>query len=157
MGEPEVVRRWEEFLDVLDRDAGEAAVAAAQSYIDEWERVFWEEGPGSPAFGPVPEELEFHNHLDPAGEQVYHGLEGMERFRADVGDVAPEVETKVEQVRRTGERVLLLGHGNTRGRLSGIPGRFPWGVVWTVRDRRIVRVDQFPDHVSARAHVGPEE
>lgn len=149
-----MLRRWEAFLDALAAGEGEPAVAAAQHYLQEWERVFREHGP-SGLGDQVSDELEFHDHLQPAGEETYIGAGGMERLRSNLVDAAPPVQTTVESVQRSGERILALGHGRPRGGPRG-PGRFSWGVVWTVRDRRIVRVDQFGEHAAARAHAGLE-
>jgi ketosteroid isomerase-like protein len=50
-----------------------------------------------------------------------------------------------------GDKVLAIGAWISRGRASGIDGRMPIAVIFTVRDGKIALHEWFMDHDSAIA------
>ena len=56
------------------------------------------------------------------------------------------------------EVVALIRNQRQWGRLSGIPTELPpFGIVYTFRDGKVVRMRAFPDHESALKAVGLEK
>ena len=53
-----------------------------------------------------------------------------------------------------GERVVVLGEIVGHGRVSGVPFRSSFGHVWTIRDRKAVRLEGYLDHDVALAAAG---
>jgi ketosteroid isomerase-like protein len=88
---------------------------------------------------------------------VFHGHEGMREFwrlwRTEVDDFSVESN----EIRDLGdERVLNLAHIQFRGRASGIMVESQLALVVTIRDRKIVRSDDYLSHADALKAVGLE-
>jgi ketosteroid isomerase-like protein len=100
----------------------------------------------------VAEDVEVHDHdMFDAGE--YAGHEGFERWLQDWSDAWNEWTLDVQEIQEAGNRVLLLGRMKARG-ASGVRVERDDGIVYEVRDGRVIRLDYFNDQRLARAFVG---
>jgi ketosteroid isomerase-like protein len=81
-------------------------------------------------------------------------LKGKDAFRRNTEEwlgAWDSIEMETEQVEAFGNRVLAHGCWVSTGRVSGLDGRMPIQMVFTVRDGRIARLEWFEDHASAVA------
>jgi ketosteroid isomerase-like protein len=81
-------------------------------------------------------------------------LQGKTAFRESIHewlDVWESIAVETDHVEVFGDRVVARGAWRSTGRLSGIEGRLPIHIVFTVRDGKIARVDWCPDHEQAVA------
>ena len=103
-------------------------------------------------------EVEWRPALGPGGMEgnVYRGKAAYERW---LREELPEVWVNfrgedLEFTELPDGRVLLLGYLHSRGRSSGAEVRVPFGQLAQFRDGRVVRLDAYPDHASAREAAG---
>ncbi|MGZ8758856.1 MAG: nuclear transport factor 2 family protein [Aeromicrobium sp.] len=88
---------------------------------------------------------------------VYHGLDGMRRFWADIDATWAEFEIRPEEFRELDGEIVVLGRAVARGRASGIT--IDAEAAWTarVRDRRIVDFRSFTSQHDALEAAGLSE
>ena len=91
-----------------------------------------------------------------ATEGAFHGIAGMERFRADTEEIFEKFEPHYEFV-DLGERVVAWGTIHVRARQSGIDTDISVGGVFEFRDGKIVRWEDFGSKEMALKAVGSEE
>jgi ketosteroid isomerase-like protein len=90
---------------------------------------------------------------------IYRGHEGMLTYWRQWLEAWRDLQYEVQDVHEAGDAVLVLVR-NSRfwGRHSGIVTELPpFGMVFTFRDGRVVRLRSFPDHESALKAVGLSE
>jgi ketosteroid isomerase-like protein len=96
----------------------------------------------------------FHEFGD---EKSYTGLNGIRGFMLDW--MAPWVayRIEIEDAIDLGEQVLILNHdrGTRSGSAQEVRGRV--GVVWTIRDGKVARLDAYMTRADALKAVGLEE
>jgi ketosteroid isomerase-like protein len=124
----EVVRR---LIDALDRDDLSAALACLDP------EVVWITQPS-------------------LIEGTYQGHEGYERFVADTRDTWDTFELHIE-LRGLGEKVLAWGTISVRGRGSGVEMDVAVGGIFTLREGRVVRWQDFGSEEKALEAVGLRE
>jgi ketosteroid isomerase-like protein len=81
-------------------------------------------------------------------------LKGKDAFRKNTEEwlgAWGSVELETGEVETFGDRVVAHGHWLTIGRMSGLEGRMPIHMVFTVRDGRIAHLEWCADHASAVA------
>ena len=81
-------------------------------------------------------------------------LKGKDAFRESIDewlDVWESIAIETEHVEVFGDRVVAHGAWRSTGRLSGVEGKLPIHIVFTVRDGKIARVDWCPNHEHAVA------
>jgi ketosteroid isomerase-like protein len=89
---------------------------------------------------------------NPAPER--HVLQGKAAFRESIDEwlsVWESVAVETDHVEVYGDRVVARGAWRSTGRMSGVEGRMPIHIVFTVRDGKIARVDWCQDHEQAVA------
>jgi limonene-1,2-epoxide hydrolase len=86
-------------------------------------------------------------------EGAYHGIAGIERFRADTEQVFEKFEVHYELL-DLDERVLAWGKVDVRARGSGIEVDVPMGGVFEFRDGKIVRWEDFGSKEKAMEALG---
>jgi len=91
-----------------------------------------------------------------ATEGAFHGIAGMERFRADTEEIFEKFEPHYEFV-DLGERVVAWGTIHVRARQSGIDTDISVGGVFEFRDGKIVRWEDFGSKEMALKALGLEE
>jgi ketosteroid isomerase-like protein len=91
------------------------------------------------------------------GSQVRHGHEGVTTFFRDLHDAFENLEYDVERLVPVGEHVVSFITRRGRGKVSGLEVAMSFGVVFTVRAGKVVRVVWFPSPGDALKAVGLEE
>jgi ketosteroid isomerase-like protein len=87
----------------------------------------------------------------------YRGREGMETYLGDVRDTWEEVRILGDEFRDLGDRVLVLGRLEGRGRGGGVPVDAPWGMIVEFRDGNVSRIRTYLDHGEALRAAGLSE
>jgi len=87
----------------------------------------------------------------------YRGREGVERYFAEISDAWEEIRIVAEEIRDLGDRVLVLGRIEGRGRGSGVPVDAPLGFVVDVRGGNMSRTRGYLDQAEALQSVGLAE
>ena len=87
---------------------------------------------------------------------VYHGHDGVRAFWRQWLSSWKDLEFEVDGVVDAGDEVvLLIRNQHQLGRHSGVPTEVPpFGMVFTFREAKIVRMRQFPDRETALAAAG---
>jgi ketosteroid isomerase-like protein len=91
------------------------------------------------------------------GDSGYRGREGVETYLVDIGDTWEEYRVLAEELRDLGDRVLMLGRIEGRGRGSRAWVDTPTGTIFDFRDGEVVRVRTYLDHAEALKAAGLEE
>ena len=86
-------------------------------------------------------------------EGTYHGIAGIEQFRADTEQVFEKFEVQYDLL-DLGERILVWGKVKVRARESGVEVDVPMGGVFEFRDGKIVRWEDFGSKAEALKAVG---
>jgi ketosteroid isomerase-like protein len=87
----------------------------------------------------------------------YRGREGVEMFDADTRENWEELQTLVEEIRDLGDRVLVLGRLQGRGKGSGAPVDAQMAGIYEVRGGRISRVRVYLDRAEGLRAAGLSE
>jgi ketosteroid isomerase-like protein len=87
----------------------------------------------------------------------YRGREGMERWFETVSDTWEELHVLGDEIRDLGDRVLVLGRVEGRGRGSGVQVDTPAGFVVDFHDGKMSRCRAFLDHGEALRAAGLSE
>jgi ketosteroid isomerase-like protein len=87
----------------------------------------------------------------------YRGREGVERFAVDTRENWEELQSVAEEFRDLGDRVLVLGRMNERGKSSGAPIDQPYAGVFDFRGDRIWRSRVYFDHTEGLRAAGLSE
>ena len=87
---------------------------------------------------------------------VYHGHEGVRTYWRQWLTAWSDLQFEVEDVRDGGDEVVaLIRNQRQTGRHSGIETEIPdYGIVFTLRDGKVVRWRTFPEQKSALAAAG---
>jgi ketosteroid isomerase-like protein len=90
---------------------------------------------------------------------VYHGHEGVRRYWRNWLSAWSDLQFESQDVVDAGEDgVLLISNMRAWGRHSGIETEWPpFGMVFTIRDGKVVRVCTYPDQESALEAAGLSE
>jgi ketosteroid isomerase-like protein len=91
------------------------------------------------------------------GPQVRHGHEGVASFFGDLHDAFEDLDYEVERLIPAGEHVVSFIKRRGRGKASGLELEMSFGVVFTVRAGKVIRVVWFPSHAEALEAVGLED
>jgi ketosteroid isomerase-like protein len=87
----------------------------------------------------------------------YHGHEGVRAYFDEVGEIWDEMLPHADDVRTTGDHVVVLGGCAVRGRGSGARSDSPMAWVITCRDGKVVRHRGYRTRDEALDAVGLEE
>ena len=79
----------------------------------------------------------------------YRGREGLETFFGELLDTWQQYRMVADELRDLGDRVLVLGRIEGRGKGSGVPVDAQYGMVCDLRDGRISRVRSYLDQGEA--------
>jgi ketosteroid isomerase-like protein len=91
------------------------------------------------------------------GRSSYTGREGGVRYREDVSDTWEKFRVDPGEFRDLGDRVLVLGRIEGRGRGSGVPVDASIGMVFEFRGGRISRARGYLDNGEALRAAGLTE
>ena len=90
---------------------------------------------------------------DDVGEM--HGTEAVRRYVQDWLDMFEEFTNVAEDLLDVGDdRVVAVQHITGRARLSGIETELRYAAVYTLRERKIIRVREYSDREQALKAVG---
>jgi ketosteroid isomerase-like protein len=84
----------------------------------------------------------------------YRGREGIETYISEIGDTWEELRIFGAEFRDLGDRVLVLGRAEGRGRGSGVPVDTSHGFVVELRGDKMSRVRTYLDHGEALRAAG---
>ncbi len=87
----------------------------------------------------------------------FRGREGMERFFAEAADTWEEFRSVAEEYRDLGDRVLVLGRLEGRGKASGVVVDTPFSMICDFRGGKVSRTRAYLDRAEALKAVGLEE
>ena len=87
----------------------------------------------------------------------YRGREGVEKFAADTRENWEELQTLPEEFRDLGDRVLVLGRMQGRGKASGVPVDSPYVTILDFRGDRIWRSRVYLDRAEGLRVAGLHE
>jgi ketosteroid isomerase-like protein len=91
-------------------------------------------------------------------EPSYLGLEGYRRYVATTAEVwGGEIYVKPTELIDLGQQVVLLADVPMRAQVSGVALTEAFGLVWTVKDGRAIRAQEYFDHAEALEAVGLRE
>jgi ketosteroid isomerase-like protein len=89
---------------------------------------------------------------------TYRGLEGVRRFLDEWLEVWDDFEVGVEEILAAPDgRVVSLAWQRGRGRQSGLPMEMEWALIFTVRDGKVIRNDNYDDRSKALEAAGLRE
>ena len=76
-------------------------------------------------------------------QTTYRGHAGLRRLFAEWREVWQQADSELMDVIDAGDRIVTVYSYRGRGRLSGLPVEELLATVWTLRDRKVVRVQWF--------------
>jgi ketosteroid isomerase-like protein len=86
--------------------------------------------------------------------ETYRGIEGLQRFMAEVDELWEVIWMDVEQVLERGDEALALGVLTLKGRGSGVALENRMAQRWWLRDGRLLRLYATTDVKAALAEFG---
>jgi ketosteroid isomerase-like protein len=107
------------------------------------------------AMNALAEDAEWHESEVLPDTGVYRGREAIRSFLTDFLASWERFDQTVEEVRREGDRVLVLIHLEATGRGSAADVDARYAHLWTVSGGRGVRVDAFYDRDEALEALNP--
>jgi ketosteroid isomerase-like protein len=90
-------------------------------------------------------------------QQRYEGVEGAQRFLDDWTGAWDDWEVEIRETYEVGEKVAVIVHQRGRARTTGMALEMVLAQIWTIRDRRLTRMDMFSDPSEALKAVGLKE
>jgi ketosteroid isomerase-like protein len=93
----------------------------------------------------------------PDRQEVYRGHDGLHRFFREWHDAWGDVEYDFDRLIDAGEQVISVVNRHARGRSSGAEVEWPLGLVWTLREGKVLRVVWFASVADALEAVGLSE
>ena len=93
----------------------------------------------------------------PDRQEVYQGHDGLHRFFREWHDAWGDVEYDFDRLIDAGEHVISVVNRHARGRSSGAEVEWPLGLVWTLREGKVLRVVWFASVADALEAVGLSE
>jgi ketosteroid isomerase-like protein len=84
-------------------------------------------------------------------EPAWRGHDAIRQSIVEWRSVWEASKISVERLEPHGDRVVIIGAWQTRGRLSGLDGQIPFVVVLTAKSGKIASLEWFADHESAVA------
>jgi ketosteroid isomerase-like protein len=107
------------------------------------------------AMNALAEDAEWHESEVLPDTGIYRGREAIRSFLTDFLASWERFDQTVEEVRREGDRVLVLIHLEATGRGSAADVDARYAHLWTVSGGRGVRVDAFYDRDEALEALNP--
>jgi ketosteroid isomerase-like protein len=99
------------------------------------------------------EDVVVRDHESP-DQAEYVGLDGIRRWLADWSSAWDVWEIEVEQMLDAGDAVLVLIHHSARGHASGMEMDSHDGMLFTMRDGKVVALDYYTGRERALAAAG---
>jgi ketosteroid isomerase-like protein len=90
-------------------------------------------------------------------QQVYEGAQGADKFFADWRATWADWQVEIEALHDVGDKVLAILRQRGRSEMTDIPLEQPLAQVWSFRDGKETRNDNYSDPHEALKAVGLEE
>ena len=88
-------------------------------------------------------------------DATYRGDEGVRRFLDEWLEVWDEHESGVDEILAAPDgRIVSLAWQRGKGRHSGLPMEIEWAQITTLRDGKIIRIDNYDDRSKALEAAG---
>jgi ketosteroid isomerase-like protein len=112
---------------------------------------------GKPQWETIGPEIEIHDHDIPdAG--IYRGHAGWREWLAHFGEAWESFTVEMEEYVDAGDdKVVTLVRLSARGKGSGVEVDRRDGIVWTLSDGKVVRLDYYGSRAAALEAVGLKE
>jgi ketosteroid isomerase-like protein len=110
---------------------------------------------GEPAWDALDEQVEVYDH-DILDAGVYRGHAGFKRWLEDWAAAWAKFSMELEEFRESGDRVLAFVRQRATGKGSGVELERQDGMVFELRDEKIVRVDYYNNRDQALEAIGLE-
>jgi ketosteroid isomerase-like protein len=115
----------------------------------------WNAGDRNRAVSVFDPEIEFHSATE---RKTYRGLDGMARYREDVGAVIADFHFEDARIIDAGgDRVLGLYRIVGRGAGSGVPVSREVGSLWQLRNGKVIQGEIYLDQREALEAAGLSE
>jgi ketosteroid isomerase-like protein len=88
---------------------------------------------------------------------AYHGHDGLRRLFAELYEAWGEIDYSYDELIDAGDHVVSIVTRHARGRASGVDLEQPFAVLWTLRDRKVIRVVWFSARADALNAAGLRE
>ena len=115
---------------------------------------------GMPPLALCDEEIEIRMPPDFPVRGLFHGHDGVRRWRDQVFEVFddPRVETDdIVDVHGDGRTVLMLLRATGAAKYTGIEVDHEWGAVWTIRDGKVLHAQGYLNRAGALEAAGLSE
>ena len=116
----------------------------------------WRSGRSPAAEGLLDEQVEWVNAPEAVEPGTRRGIRAFEAATANVVESFENIRLEIDRLIPYGDRVLMMGTLVVRGRESSAELRQPIGQVWTLRERRALRVELTTDPEGTRAALDAE-
>jgi ketosteroid isomerase-like protein len=103
----------------------------------------------------VSESVRFQSRFSAMDRVIYHGHDDLRRYFAELDEVWSRYEMQLERMVPAGPRVAALCHLYAVGRESDLELEEYPGVVFTLDDGKITRIDAYPTQAETLAAVQP--
>jgi ketosteroid isomerase-like protein len=101
-------------------------------------------------------DVEIYSRFASLGGEPYRGRDGLERWIAEIEANFGRFEVRTDDFRDLGDRVLILGDIQLRGRTSGIEMDQPMGWLLELEDGKLARMFFYSSHAEALEASGLE-
>ena len=98
-----------------------------------------------------------HVVMNPIDEEMSYGFDAMRSDMERWASAFDELEVTAEEFIDAGDRVLVTAYHRGRGRGSGVEVDTRFYELYTLRDGKVVRVDEFTDRPDALEAAGLRE
>src|SRR6478735_628202 len=105
----------------------------------------------------VDPEVVWRTSVEDPDAAVHRGRDALSRYVDKWMESFDGLTAHAEEYLDAGDRVLVWTRWTGRGRGSGVPADWHLAIVYTLRDGRIVRGDEYFDRADALKAVGLEE
>jgi ketosteroid isomerase-like protein len=95
--------------------------------------------------------------MNPSDERPSYGFDAMRSNMERWTSAFDDLEVTAEEFIDAGDRVLVTAYHRGRGRASGVEVDTRFYELYTLRDRKVVRVDEFTDRPEALEAAGLSE
>ena len=101
--------------------------------------------------------FEPHVVMNPSDEGPSYGFDAMRGDYERWASVFEELSVTIEEIIDAGDQVLVVAHHEGRGRKSGVKVDTRFYEVYTVREGKVSRVDEFTERAEALEAAGLRE
>jgi ketosteroid isomerase-like protein len=98
-----------------------------------------------------------HVVMNPTNEGPSYGFEAMRSDYEQWASAFEELSVTIEEIIDAGDQVLVVAHHEGRGRSSGVKVDTRFYEVYTVREGKVSRVDEFTERTEALEAAGLSE